>query len=816
MVSGSLQAALLLYVQMLLLKSQHIHCQQSLTTSAGIYSGQPDSCGYGMISPSLFPNGHLATFSSSSPPLEGLPQNGCGACLQLTCNDPSPGVCAPGTAPITVQIIDTSSSNLQLDSADITAVSSHGNRLGHIRVSVEQVNCAATGPITVRIEQLSPMANGYIKLALLNVAGSNGISSVAIAPAGTQSFGLLKNTYGAVWEGSVPTAPPLDLQISSSGQQLVLSNLVTAATAPGDVQSTVQFSPAASLGSGGAASPAAAAAGRVMQHEAQGPFVKSMLRHDAPNSVDVHVMSSYSRRSLLTNPSFQALQDYVNQLPVSGSSTASPAAAASPAIVPANTSSASPSPEALPSPAPAPQALPSPRAASPSPAPAAEPLPATTPNGTLFNLVAAAAQQSCPTIFQTLSLSPDLTTWVNLIQGKGLQYNLNGTNQGITMFAPVNDAFSEPLLAGISGLDNAQTVLDLTGQIPDIISDLLGYSVVPQQLQENQLLAGDTFNTTNVIKTGSGVNGVPAYIPVGIKTTTDMTQVVGVGSIATIVQPNIQACGSIIHLVSNALLPFNFSCQPGVQQLGLPQRHQRHSANSEPHPEPSLLHDLTQGLRVSYEMLDYKTKAVALQNSHHLAKRRQDAGYIQELRDAHAELTATVTKQAANIAEHAASMDCQSATHNSLAQGRRRVQAAELDHIVSDSHLEVLEEEKQGLQKTLEETEDELAKERQRNEYARGEAQHRATKRQELQEARDQEERLKIQMHARWVQALKEVEMLKAVMIYGHFLFETLMKGPLQADLNTNAQEQTPALEEEDLYVYFSTIHIYAMAVPRV
>ena len=67
--------------------------------------------------------------------------------------------------------------------------------------------------------------------------------------------------------------------------------------------------------------------------------------------------------------------------------------------------------------------------------------------------------------------------------------------------------------------------MDLTGEIPDIISDLLGYSVVPQQLQENQLLAGDTFNTTNVIKTGSGVNGVPAYIPVGIKTTTDMTQV---------------------------------------------------------------------------------------------------------------------------------------------------------------------------------------------------------------------------------------------------------------------------------------------------
>ena len=48
------------------------------------------------------------------------------------------------------------------------------------------MNCAATGPIAVRIEQLSPVANGYIKLVLLNVAGSNGISSVAVAPAGTQ------------------------------------------------------------------------------------------------------------------------------------------------------------------------------------------------------------------------------------------------------------------------------------------------------------------------------------------------------------------------------------------------------------------------------------------------------------------------------------------------------------------------------------------------------------------------------------------------------------------------------------------------------
>ncbi len=56
-------------------------------------------------------------------------------------------------------------------------------------------------------------------------------------------------------------------------------------------------------------------------------------------------------------------------------------------------------------------------------------------------------------------------------------------------------------------------------------------------------------------------------------------------------------------------------------------------------------------------------------------------------------------------------------------------------------------------------------------------------------------------MHAKWVQALKEIDVLKAAMVSGHFLFEALMKVPLQAGVSTNAQEQTPAPAEEDLYL---------------
>ncbi len=56
-------------------------------------------------------------------------------------------------------------------------------------------------------------------------------------------------------------------------------------------------------------------------------------------------------------------------------------------------------------------------------------------------------------------------------------------------------------------------------------------------------------------------------------------------------------------------------------------------------------------------------------------------------------------------------------------------------------------------------------------------------------------------MHAKWVQALKDIDALKAAMVSGHFLFEALMKVPLQAGGRPSAQEQTPAVVEEDLYV---------------
>jgi len=153
-----------------------------------------------------------------------------------------------------------------------------------------------------------------------------------------------------------------------------------------------------------------------------------------------------------------------------------------------------------------------------------------------------------------------------------------------------------------------------------------------------------------------------------------------------------------------------------------------------------------QGLRLSHDILGAKLKATALQNSTLTAGRQQDAVRMQQLVDADAQLRATIAQQAVTIAEQAEVMNCKktvmaqtdrrlSITSKLLSKlwGRRKVEAIDLDHLASDSHVELLKSEKQGLQKTLEETEDELAKERQRTERAWAQAQHRATKRQEVQ-----------------------------------------------------------------------------------
>lgn len=85
----------------------------------------------------------------------------------------------------------------------------------------------------------------------------------------------------------------------------------------------------------------------------------------------------------------------------------------------------------------------------------------------------------------------------------------------------------------------------------------------------------------------------------------------------------------------------------------------------------------SQGLRLSYDTLDSRTKAAALQNRALKAARRQDAARIQELQAANHELTSAAAKQASAVevntslpatADRAAPTDCPSSKGNRLTQ----------------------------------------------------------------------------------------------------------------------------------------------------
>ena len=80
-------------------------------------------------------------------------------------------------------------------------------------------------------------------------------------------------------------------------------------------------------------------------------------------------------------------------------------------------------------------------------------------------------------------------------------------------------------MQNIQGLDDAQSLSDLAGAIPTVISTFLGYSVIPQVLSESQLTGQPFFNTTNRLKQGNSVNGVPILQSVSFKTVNGVTEV---------------------------------------------------------------------------------------------------------------------------------------------------------------------------------------------------------------------------------------------------------------------------------------------------
>eukprot|EP00878_Enallax_costatus_P003040 GHUV01003238.1.p1 GENE.GHUV01003238.1~~GHUV01003238.1.p1 ORF type:complete len:361 (+),score=78.47 GHUV01003238.1:811-1893(+) len=221
--------------------------QGSWVNGVATFTGAPTvkvvpngACGYGPMTAAQYPGYLIAGVGASNPLTQG-PQQGCGACLELQCT----GTGCDNSKPVTVMVYDNcdkcAANQVNLYATGFSKFASLD--LGRVGIKFRQVACAFNGGIVVHIDAFRPEKGGYLKLALRNVAGMAGITSVASRTSdSTDSWHPMKNTYGAIWEASKLSALPLDLSITKAdGQSVVLSGVISQMTTAGELPTTTNF-----------------------------------------------------------------------------------------------------------------------------------------------------------------------------------------------------------------------------------------------------------------------------------------------------------------------------------------------------------------------------------------------------------------------------------------------------------------------------------------------------------------------------------------------------------------------------------------------
>ncbi|KAL3153698.1 Expansin-B5 [Trebouxia sp. C0010 RCD-2024] len=154
-------------------------------------------------------------------------------------------------------------------------------------------------------------------------------------------------------------------------------------------------------------------------------------------------------------------------------------------------------------------------------------------------------------------------------QDKGLASTFNSSTNKITMFAPVNAAFSQNIFKGESDTNGAKTLQQLLGNRPDAVNPIIGYNILPAIYSVADMTAGKSLVTTDTAKSGNSVQGVPQTLTVNVTSNSGSTvQLKGIGNSANILQGDIPACGpSVIHITDSALLPLVFAESPSTSPV---------------------------------------------------------------------------------------------------------------------------------------------------------------------------------------------------------------------------------------------------------
>ncbi|CAK9872613.1 unnamed protein product [Sphagnum jensenii] len=168
-------------------------------------------------------------------------------------------------------------------------------------------------------------------------------------------------------------------------------------------------------------------------------------------------------------------------------------------------------------------------------------------------------KESCElSLLEAVLEHPDLEELAILIEGAELIAILDDLEQ-VTLFAPNNNAFngSNGLLS-LLGLEGA-SLIDFLLNGNNKAASILLYHIVTKPYTASQLTNGLNLETEL-----SGYN-----LTVSINSTGSVV-IVGGASNATVVTPNIQVCGSVVHIINAVLLPGALSTIPSQPSNSTP------------------------------------------------------------------------------------------------------------------------------------------------------------------------------------------------------------------------------------------------------
>lgn len=428
--------------------------------------------------------------------------------------------------------------------------------VGRASGGVTLVPCQPPAGITVRVVEYRVADGGYMRLAFLDVAQMGAVTGASIRAAGGD-WQPMTRSFGASWDAYTVPAPPLDLRLYQNDNYVDLLGAITQAGATGDFPTSRQFG--SGVDSVGGAVPSNATLSPPAAELAVAPLAEAAPRPEAMQTPAAEQPGTISLLGPLNESASPPVLEAVS--PPAAEALSPPAA--EPVSPPALETVTLP-PVAVPMAEPAAEgpagAIPAPAATVSAPeAPAGEVTVGVAP----VSFIPASAAQletqpaaagplsaeqvaanpgfdatECEAVLQTLRGIPEVSSWVTLLTNVGLSVMLSSTSAQATMLVPVNSALDAPV-DGYADR-NVTTLAGLINVAPELANPLVAYHVGkglwPSWTLEpgTELPTSATLDKVNLLTVTAEADGV----------------LQGIGSSATILQPNIAACGpSVIHII---------------------------------------------------------------------------------------------------------------------------------------------------------------------------------------------------------------------------------------------------------------------------